>query len=316
MLDTVNHKHSINITWGVNLLLEKILDASLSLDRTCLAPLLRELNDFRGMMRDEDEILAAQCLVQGHKVFPILLEDPYTHHAFTKPRGFAGDASLIDLFYGHRSGWEAKTESGRLIFETLMRSPSCDSVRFRRGYYGAFIDQVAARTSDQARVLALACGHLREALFSRAVTDKAVQLVGMDSDPLAVAEAQRSLASTGAEVRNASVIDFVRRRAWNETYDAIYAAGLFDYLDARVGQKVVSTAFEALRPGGTLSVANFLPTIVERGYMDLVMDWKLIYRTPEDMAALAEHLAPDLAQISVWTDPLSTVAYLTVTKRG
>jgi len=223
---------------------------------------------------------------------------------------------MIDLLYGHRSGSEAASDTGRLIFETLMRFPSSDAVRFRRGYYGAFIDRVSSRQGEKSDVPAIACGHLREAKFSRAVTDGAVNLTGIDSDPLAVAEAQRSIVLPNVTVRNASVIDFVRRKAWGETYDGIYAAGLFDYLDVRIGRKVVETAFNALRPGGTLSVANYLPTIVEQGYMDLVMDWRLIYRTSADMLALATNLPQDQADMMVWTDPLDAVVYLTVTKRG
>jgi extracellular factor (EF) 3-hydroxypalmitic acid methyl ester biosynthesis protein len=301
---------------GLGSILDNISDSALERDDNTLKYALRDLYRVRSALRDEHSVLSAQSLVRKHRAFPLLLEDPYTHHAFTKPRGFAGDASLIDLFYGHRSGSEAETGTGRFVFETLMRFPSCEAVRFRRGYYGAFLDRMASGPSSKADVLAIACGHLREALFSRAVTDGAVTLTGIDSDPLAVAEAQRSLFSPNVTVRNASVIDFVRRRAWGETYDGIYAAGLFDYLDVRIGRKVVETGFAALRPGGTLSIANYLPTIVEQGYMDLVMDWRLIYRTSADMLALATNLPQDRADMMVWTDPLDAVVYLTVTKRG
>lgn len=305
----------IDLSRGISSLLDRTLEYINIKDRKSLDASLLEIGKFRLLMDSEEEVKSAQSIVQSHRLFSVLLEDPYTHHAYSKPREFAGDASMIDLLYGYRSGSEADTESGRFIFETLMRFPSCDAVRFRRSYYGAFIDEIAGKR-EGAQVLALACGHLREALFSRAVTNGSVQLTGMDSDPLAVAEAQRSLSSKGVNVRNESVIDFIRRRAWGETYDGIYAAGLFDYLDLRVGQKVVSTAFEALRPGGTLSVANFLPGIIEQGYMDLVMDWRLIYRSPDDMRALASELPPEQADVTVSTDPMDTVAYLTVTKRG
>lgn len=294
-------------------LLDKAFEAINGQDAASLSQCLRELHDFRRGISDEEGFQAAQLLAQSHEVFPILLEDPYTRHAFTKPRGIAGDASLIDLFYGHRSGLEAETPAGRLVFETLMRSGSCDAVRYRRGYYGAFIDRIA-ETRPKARVLALACGHLREAMFSKAVSSRSVQLVGLDSDPLAVQEAERSLGPYGVELRAASVIDFVRRRAWGENYDAIYAAGLFDYLEAKIGRKVISSAFSALRPGGTLSVANFLPNIVELGYMDLIMDWRLIYRTPDEMKGLATGIPHNAAEIETWTDPLERVVYLTVTK--
>lgn len=313
MLEMSDCQLAYNVQNDLKLLLDRALEAVQKYDRDAITPIIRNFHEVRIALQDEASFQLAQALVQGHQIFPLLLEDPYTYHAFTKPRGFAGDASLIDLFYGHRSGSEAKTENGRFVFETLMRLPSCDSVRYRRGYYGAFIDRIAERS--QPKVLALACGHLREALFSRAVTDNAVRLIGIDSDPLAVAEAQNSLRRESVEIRNASVIDFIRRRAWGDTYDAIYSAGLFDYLDARIGRKVVTTAFEALRPGGIISVANFLPTIIEQGYMDIVMNWRLIYRTPEDMLELAAEIPADIAKITTWSDPFNSVVYLTISKQ-
>lgn len=309
----------ISSTPGRHLVLEYLisrLDEAYELiqknDFTGIGVLINELTFIRNKLNSENAMNEASHLVRNHGIFLRLLEDHYTHHAFIKPRGFAGDASLIDLFYGHRSGIEAITDVGRSIFDALMRLPSCDAVRYRRGYYGAFIDRASER--PQSQILALACGHLREALFSRAVTDRAVRLIGIDSDPLAVAEARRSLGSREVEIRNASVIDFVRRRAWGEKYDAIYAAGLFDYLDVRIGMKTIATAYEALRPGGVLSIANFLPSIVERGYMDLVMDWRLIYRNPDDMIQLASHLPVEISNVNTWVDPFNSIVYLTVTK--
>lgn len=298
-------------------LFDSIYDAIDRLDRDRLYPLLEEINRFSTEAYELPDVTVMQNLVRGHKAFTRLMEDPYSHHAFTKPRGFAGDASLIDLFYGHGAGRQTNTEVGRFIFETLMQSPSCDAVRFRRGYYGAFIDRIALEKPERAKVLVLACGHLREALFSRAVTEKKVALVGIDSDACAVKEARRSLSGKLAEIRHSSIVDFIRSKSWGETYDFVYAAGLFDYLNDRIAARVVSTAFNALSPGGTISFANFLPSIRERGYMDIVMDWKLIYRTEDDMRHLASHLPEDyVAKIDVWTDPLDTVVYLTVTKNG
>lgn len=49
--------------------------------------------------------------------------------------------------------------------------------------------------------------------------------------------------------------------------------------------------------------------------MDLVMDWRLIYRSDADMLELASSIPRDEAQIRIWTDPLSSVAYMTVTRR-
>ncbi|QGY05513.1 class I SAM-dependent methyltransferase [Methylobacterium mesophilicum SR1.6/6] len=317
-MDELAH-HSLGKTNNFELitLLDEVYDAINGLDGNRLYLLLDKMNDFRPSLESNKDISDIQDIVRAHKSFALLMQDPYSYHAFNKPRGFPGDASLIDLFYGHGAGRQTITEQGRFIFETFMRSPSCDAIRFRRGYYGAFLDRIASERSGRAQALALACGHLREALFSRAVTEDTIRIVGADSDVLAVNEATRSLIGRNVEIRHRSIIDFIRNRSWRETYDFIYAAGLFDYLDDRVARKVISVAFEALNPGGSISFANFLPSIRERGYMDIVMDWRLIYRTKNDMLALTSKLPQEsIASIDVWIDPLDTVVYLTATKRG
>jgi extracellular factor (EF) 3-hydroxypalmitic acid methyl ester biosynthesis protein len=270
------------------------------------------LCDLKNSIKDEEELIRAQRAIQSHLLFSRLLEDPYTNHAFIKPRGFAGDASLIDLFYGHRSGREADTAFGRLLFEELMKLPSCDAVRFRRSYYAKLIDDIAGQ-HEGTTILALACGHLREGLFSRALVDKRVNVLGIDSDAVAITEAVRSLANRSVELKNRSIGEFIRRKGWGRTYSAIYAAGLFDYLDDRLAMKLIEVAFDCLIPRGTLSVTNFLPNIVERGYMDLVMDWRLVYRTEQAMSNLADKIA-EKGNVCTEVDPLGSVVYLTVEK--
>ncbi|EBV3810880.1 class I SAM-dependent methyltransferase, partial [Salmonella enterica subsp. enterica serovar Hvittingfoss] len=42
-------------------------------------------------------------LVQNHSVSDYFLEDPFTRWSFEKPRGYSGDAQLLDFIYGHDS---------------------------------------------------------------------------------------------------------------------------------------------------------------------------------------------------------------------
>lgn len=255
----------------------------------------------------------AQSIIREHPIFTTLLTDPYTHRAFTKPRGFAGDAELIDLFYGFASGPEFTDPVGRQLFQALMRLPSCDAVRFRRAYYGQFIDSVSKSAGKGASLLSIACGHLREATYAKALTSGEVTITGIDSDPMAVACAREYLSRFNVDITTNSVIDFIRRRGWGMTFDGIYSSGLFDYLDDKIARKVLETSYRALKPGGTISVANFQPGITERGYMDIVMDWQLIYRTPDQMLRLADNLGDDLS-VSTWTDPMESVVYLSIEK--
>src|SRR3954454_17945512 len=61
------------------------LRASLSVLRRCLPA-------------DEWDAFGADA--RRHPVHSLLLESPFTRRAYSKPRGYAGDAVLMDLIYG------------------------------------------------------------------------------------------------------------------------------------------------------------------------------------------------------------------------
>jgi extracellular factor (EF) 3-hydroxypalmitic acid methyl ester biosynthesis protein len=48
--------------------------------------------------------------------------------------------------------------------------------------------------------------------------------------------------------------------------------------------------FERKRPGGLMLIPNFLTGVLDTGYMEAFMDWRLIYRNHSDMMALAAAL--------------------------
>ena len=47
-----------------------------------------------------------------------------------------------------------------------------------------------------------------------------------------------------------------------------------------------------LRPGGTLLVGNCTPDCRDIGYMQAIMDWRLLYRDEAQMRSLASHVDP------------------------
>jgi hypothetical protein len=166
-------------------------------------------------------------------------------------------------------------------------------------------------------VLAIAAGHLREVELSRAVQSGALrEFVALDQDENSLALVDREYSRLGVRTQPGSVRQILAGKAALGKYDFVYAAGLFDYLDARAAAALTRRMFEMVRPGGLMLIPNFLTGAKDRGYMESFMDWRLIYRGEEEMRSLAAALPRnEVADFQVFDDDVDTVTYLLVSKR-
>jgi hypothetical protein len=134
--------------------------------------------------------------------------------------------------------------------------------------------------------------------------------VAFDQDPLSVALVERELGRHGVTAVAGSVRELLTGRRRFEGYDLVYAAGLFDYLTEPVARRLVELMHGALAPQGRLLVANFLPGIPDVGYMESMMHWHLIYRSPAEMRTLFDTLPEaSRATLALDTDPDRNVVY-------
>jgi hypothetical protein len=284
-----------------------------------IAPALDELfDDLRG--RREEEATdwpdyARSC--RNHPVCELLHQDPFTRRAFEKPRGYAGDAVMMDYIYGLGEAGQAAREAtpaGRAIFEYMGGRPSAKAVRYRRRLLAGLIDRVAKRGG--ASVLAIAAGHLREVELSSAVQSGSLkEFVAFDQDEASLAVVARDYSPFGVVTKPGSVRQILAGNVELGQYDLVYAAGLFDYLNAAVAAKLTSLMFDMVRPGGIMLIPNFLAGIRDVGYMESFMDWHLIYRTEADMWSLAAALPQaQVADCQVFDDDVDTITYLLVGK--
>jgi extracellular factor (EF) 3-hydroxypalmitic acid methyl ester biosynthesis protein len=256
-----------------------------------------------------------RCL--EHPLGAVMHEDPFIHRAFAKPRGYAGDAGVLDLIYGAVPMPLGTTERGARLYAASTRSAACDSVRFRRDLLADAIDSAARETPRGARVLSLACGHLREAQRSAAVAAGDVaQFFAVDQDELSIARVRRECAPLGVSPILGSVRDVIAGRLTFDGLSLAYAAGLYDYLPTPVAMRLTARLFAMLAPGGRLLVANFCPELPDVGVMESYMAWPLIYRGDDEVAALGARIpAEEVAAWRVFRDANGCVAYLEV-RRG
>jgi extracellular factor (EF) 3-hydroxypalmitic acid methyl ester biosynthesis protein len=294
-------------------LLDRTSEQLAALDLSRMNDFVHELDRIR---RDASPSQWSQLIdnvVKPHRVLEQLHEEPFTRRAFEKPRGYAGDAPLLDLAYRERPYCVELTRLGAALHAWTDSQPASVSVRERRSLLSAALDAVA-EGRDDARVLSLACGHLREAQASDAVRRRAIaELVAIDQDAESLAVVEREQRMFNVRVKRASVKRFVASGLSLGHFDLAYSAGLYDYLDDDDAAAVTEALFRSLRPGGRMIVANFASELRDIAYMEAVMDWRLIYRNEAALASLAAVLPEAaIAALTTTRDSLGNVVYMTV----
>ena len=243
-------------------------------------------------------------------------ECPYSRRGFMKPRGYPGDAVLLDYIYGSAPLPEGTTARGRDILSWMRReSTGFSSVRWRRDYFAKRLDELTIR-ARRPRAAVVAAGHFREGQRSLAVRSRAFDsLQVLDQDPASLEVVSAEQEHDGVTPVEASVRDIITGRYSLDGMDLIYAAGLYDYLTDRFAARLSAQLFGSLRRGGSLVVANFV-RMMEDGWMEALMDWWLLYRTTDQVGLFASEIPEsEIASKRVFTDPFSNVAYLEIVKR-
>jgi extracellular factor (EF) 3-hydroxypalmitic acid methyl ester biosynthesis protein len=238
--------------------------------------------------------------LRNHPLHTVLIEDPYVARAFHKPRGYAGDAELIDFIYDQKSS-AAIGKRALSMFEVSIAFQGCEGVRQRKAYATEILGQAHL---EGKRICALACGHLREAdaLVGKGITN----IVAVDQDPLSLARV-RQLHGDNVILVEANVISYLRSAATQGVqFDLIYTLGLTDYFNARTMSLFHRLMKACLAPGGTILIANFAPHHLAIGWMDAVMDWHLIYR---DEAELKAHAYEIGMAARTWRDASGSIIF-------
>lgn len=257
----------------------------------------------------------AKQSVLEHPLTALIHQDPFTRHSFTKPRGYAGDAELLDLIYGLKPVPQETTNLGRSIFEYSINTAAPQSVRARREVLTQTLYELV-ENAHPLRVLSIACGHLREAQESSAVTEGIIkEFWALDQDPLSLAHIRENLAGYNVHPLHNSVREILSNKVSFKDLDLVYAAGLYDYLSVPVAARLTRKMWEMLRPGGKLLVANFAPNLRDIGYMETFMAWWLIYRDETEVADFATEIPVlEVAEQSLFRDSCNNVIFLEMVK--
>lgn len=250
--------------------------------------------------------------LRDHRLRGFVHQCPFTRWSFAKPRGYPGDASLLDFIYGEPEAADhikAATELGQSIFARNRNVPSCRAVRFRKSLLAERLTSLGG-----AEVLAVACGHLRELrLVAKGVSPK---VTAFDQDAASLGEVREKSAGSRVETIQGSIRQIVAGRFARRGFDYIYAAGLYDYLGTPLAQRLTQVLMEKLNPGGRLLIANFTHDTEDVGYMEAYKDWWLLFRDEAEMLGIVRSVPSDyLLGFDLFRDPDRHIVFAELRRR-
>jgi extracellular factor (EF) 3-hydroxypalmitic acid methyl ester biosynthesis protein len=297
--------------------LTESLDAALLLTTKHAMQLLRiTLFNFHQAVDRQDWVRLVKEVVIPHPITKICHQDPFTARAFYKPRGYAGDAVMIDYVYGFHESFELD-DTSLMVNSLTTNSPSTRAVRNRLNFIVNKLNTLCSAKLD-CEVLSVASGHCREFGLTPALQSRSGgRFVAFDQDKDSIDLVNTEYASAGVTPVYGSVTTLLKNNGPEGQFDLVYALGLYDYLNQKFARRLTQNLFQRLRPGGEVIVANFMPDILDVGYMESCMGWELIFRDHDAMSDLAGNIDDaEIEERRIFLEPERNIIFLSLTKKS
>ena len=199
-------------------------------------------------------------------VHRFILQSPFSYRCFTKPLGYAGDYGMVNLMLGNP--YQGANLFAKLLNYSFMNTGPVLAHQNRIDYLVNTLREVATERAARGlrtKVLNLGCGPAEE--IQRFIELDPVaehcdfQLLDFNSETLRYTKGQieaaegRSGRSVKFQLIKESIQGFLRQATRGESYpkesyDFVYCAGLFDYLQQRFCAKLTKVMFGLAKPGG------------------------------------------------------------------
>ena len=238
----------------------------------------------------------------------LLMQSPWMHRARQKPLGYPGDFEIMNGLYAHH--FAGPTLFAKGVNLAFVSTAAAVAVRTRKELVKQKLSEVLDGRGAQgtARILSIAAGpaqEIYELLQERHELPQTVEIVLYDQDKRALAFSYGRLkrlvdAKWKGQVKLLHLNDSIRHLLKNTAvfsghgaFDIVYSCGLFDYLQMLTAVSLCRNLFSLVAPGGTLLVGNMVPANPCRWFMEIHLDWFLVYRERSEMLELARLAAPN-----------------------
>lgn len=235
------------------------------------------------------------------------LENTLHGRGFLKPNGYPGDYLFLDRIYTNHISENPKY---KIWDEYVQQGAAPNAVRNRKEYFKHLVKSKAkSKSTSGINVLNIISGSGRELfeLYGAETKNIYMTCVEIDEEAIAFSKELNKANLANIEYINSNIF----RYRTDESYDFIWSAGLFDYLNDKAFVKLLKCFKEWQKKGGEVVIGNYNEAHnPSRDYMEILGDWHLIHRTEGQLLHLARTAGFGEDEIHVSRMPDNVILYL------
>ena len=293
--------------------------ATIDLDQVDIDTYIKEILAKNGPDKEDyllfyslvDQIKAEDVESFRQKIAPILTPETLFGFSYCKPFGYSGDFFIIEKIYQY---YLSPDERFRKWDEFLHSAGAVIAVRNRKTLAVEIFEQLNAKAMGiQQDVLILGSGPVTETyeFFERNPGNSLVfEMLDLDKRAIAYAKSKNRKYLNAMTFHNANVIRFTPERK----FDLIWSAGLFDYFKSKHFVYLIKRYYEFLKDDGEIIIGNFNVENPSRRSMEIMGDWFLYHRSPEELKQYAMQAGIEESKIEVIQEPLGINLFLRIKK--
>ena len=253
-----------------------------------------------------------------------LQKSSFLWRCYLKPRGYPGDYSMMNRMY-------ERVSYGDTIFERLMDCLGFEvrlvkTVPTRKDFIVNVLDkEIKKAYPNNFHILNIGAGPALEIeeCLKNSTLNSSIKITLIDQDAAALNYAKQliqpciknmnvKLALLNISLRNLISDSNLLSDIGNPHF--IYSVGLFDYLTDDIARKLIVKCLEILKNNGSMIIGNAADNPNIRWIPEFLLNWRLIYRSDEEMLKLVENLdIPIFPQLS--KDSSNTWHFLKINKK-
>ena len=258
-----------------------------------------------------DRVKAEEVEHFRSKIASILNPDSLFGFSYTKPFGYSGDFFIIEKIYQY---YVNPDERYRKWDEFLHSAGAVIAVRNRKTLAIEIFEQLNRKAAGLKQdVLILGSGPVTETFefFERNPDNSLVfEMLDLDKRAISYAKAKNRKYLDRMTFHNANVIRFTPEKK----FDLMWSAGLFDYFKGKHFVYLIKRYYEYLNEGGEMIIGNFNVENPSRRSMEIMGDWFLYHRSPDELKHFALQAGIDESKIDVIQEPLGINLFLKISK--